>query len=162
MPYSCTLDGIRQKASPSFSEEKEAKRLFSTGPRGVKTSRLTSRFKPMRDIAYKVLTEAEFTALQASTFHGAPVDLKDGYIHLSTAAQLDETIDKHFAGQTRLMIAAVDLKPLAEKICWEPSRNGALFPHLYGRLEPENILAACPLARGQDGRVKLPGLAPLT
>jgi uncharacterized protein (DUF952 family) len=110
----------------------------------------------MDDIAYKVLTEEQFAALLAGTFEGAPIDLADGYIHLSTASQVTDTVDKHFAGQTGLLLAAVDLKKLGAKIRWEISRNAALFPHLYGRLEPTFIVAACRLERSQDGRVKLP------
>lgn len=110
----------------------------------------------MDDIAYKILTADEFAALRAGSFTGAPVDLRDGYIHLSTAAQLDETIRRHFAGKTGLIIAAVDLKRLGEKIRWEISRDGALFPHLYGRLEASSVIAARPLEWREDGTAKLP------
>ncbi len=110
----------------------------------------------MQETAYKVLKPSEFAALQAGSFAGAPVDLGDGYIHLSTASQLDETLAKHFAGQTELFIVAVDLKLLGHNIRWEISRNNALFPHLYGRLEASSIIASCPLERGEDGKVKLP------
>ena len=63
-----------------------------------------------------------------------PVDLADGFIHMSTAAQLDETLRKHFAGMEDLQIAAIDLAALGGLVRWEPSRGGALFPHLYGEL----------------------------
>jgi uncharacterized protein (DUF952 family) len=116
----------------------------------------TTRVAEMDDIAYKVLLREEFLALQHGSFAGAAIDLKDGYIHLSTAAQLDETIDKHFAGIADLVIAAVDLRPLREKIRWEVSRNGALFAHLYGHLECSSIVATCRADRGADGRIKLP------
>jgi uncharacterized protein (DUF952 family) len=106
--------------------------------------------------AYKVLTQAQFAALQNGSFEGAPVDLADGYIHLSTAAQLTETVAKYFAGQNGIIIAAVDLAALGETIRWEPSRNGALFPHLYGRLSLENVTSHCPLAYAPDGSVRLP------
>ncbi len=82
--------------------------------------------------AYKVLTSDQWAAFQeAGEFAGAPVDLADGYIHLSAADQLQGTLDKHFAGQEGLVIAEVDLAALAENIRWEVSRGGALFPHLY-------------------------------
>lgn len=85
-------------------------------------------------IAYKVLTGAQLATLEHDgRFAGAPVDLADGYIHLSTADQLAETIEKHFAGQDDLQLAAVDLAALGEKIRWEPSRGGALFPIFMGR-----------------------------
>ena len=92
--------------------------------------------KPDRPIiAYKILTADQWVKFQADgVFHGAPVDLVDGYIHLSTADQLDETLNKHFVGQSALVILAVDLAPLHNSIRWEISRGGALFPHIYAAL----------------------------
>ena len=87
-------------------------------------------------VAYKVLTGQQFAQWQADgNFAGAPVDLADGYIHLSTADQLGATLDKHFAGQSGLVIAAIDLAVLGDAVRWEPSRGGALFPHVYGALQ---------------------------
>lgn len=87
------------------------------------------------DTAYKVLTAEQWAAFQRDgAFTGAPVDLADGYIHMSTAEQLDETIAKHFAGQSNLTIAEIDLAALDAAIRWEASRGGALFPHLYAAL----------------------------
>nr|MDQ2879278.1 DUF952 domain-containing protein [Pseudomonadota bacterium] len=84
-------------------------------------------------LAYKVLTGDQMAVLERDgCFIGAPVDLADGYIHLSTADQLAETVDRHFAGRSDLHVAAVDLEALGDAIRWEPSRGGALFPHLYG------------------------------
>ena len=94
--------------------------------------------------------------MKASSFAGAPVDLADGYIHLSTAAQLTETVDKHFAGQDDLHVAAVDLGAFGESLKWEESRGGQLFPHLYGPLLLETVVAYSPLERDEDGRVRLP------
>jgi uncharacterized protein (DUF952 family) len=110
----------------------------------------------MNDVAYKILSADQFAALQAGDFIGAPIDIADGYIHLSTALQVAGTVDKHFAGRTDLFIAAIDLKALGEKIRWEISRGEALFPHLYGRLEAANVIAAIPLVRQPDGSVALP------
>jgi uncharacterized protein (DUF952 family) len=107
-------------------------------------------------IAYKVLTIGEFAALQSGSFTGAPVDLADGYIHLSTATQLTETVTKHFPGRSDLIIASVDLDALGETIRWENSRNGALFPHLYGPLLPRHVIAHCPLTWAADASVHLP------
>ena len=67
-------------------------------------------------------------------FRGAPVDIADGYIHLSTAEQLEATIAKYFAGQSGLMIAEVDLAQLGDAVRWEPARGGDLFPHIYAEL----------------------------
>lgn len=95
--------------------------------------------------AFKILTAEQWGQFQAdSMFHGAPVDLADGYIHLSTAEQLQGTLDKHFAGQKDLVIAEVDLAMLDGVIKWEVSRGGALFPHIYGALPMAAIVSAKP------------------
>lgn len=108
------------------------------------------------DTAYKVLTADEMATLEREgSFAGAPVDLADGFIHLSTADQLDETVEKHFAGKSDLHIAAIDLGSFGESLKWEKSRGGQLFPHLYGALLLETVIAYGPLER-VDGRVKLP------
>jgi uncharacterized protein (DUF952 family) len=107
--------------------------------------------------AYKVLTTEQMAELETGSFAGAPVDVADGYIHLSTAAQLTETVDKHFAGQDDLHVAAVDLEALGDAVKWEESRGGALFPHLYGApLLLETVVAYSPLTRHEDGSVALP------
>ena len=109
-------------------------------------------------IAYKVLTAEQLSVLEHDgSFAGAPVDLADGYIHLSTADQLAGTVDKHFAGQTDLQLAAVDLEALGDAVKWEESRGGALFPHIYGvPLTLDVVLAYGPLEREPDGSIKLP------
>ncbi len=107
--------------------------------------------------AYKVLTPEQMQALESDgSFAGAPVDLADGYIHLSTAAQLTETVDKHFAGQADLHIAAVDLEALGAAVKWEPSRGGQMFPHIYGPLALDAVIAYGPLERLDNGKVRLP------
>lgn len=89
----------------------------------------------MSRTAFKILTAAQWAQFEADgIFHGAPVDLADGYIHLSAADQVQGTLDKHFAGQEGLVIAEVDLEMLGDDVRWEVSRGGALFPHLYGSL----------------------------
>lgn len=106
--------------------------------------------------AYKVLTADEMVTLERDgRFAGAPVDLADGYIHLSTAAQLTETVDKHFAGQADLHVAAVDLAAY-RSLKWEESRGGQSFPHLYEPLLLETVIAYGPLKRDADGTVRLP------
>lgn len=85
--------------------------------------------------AFKILTHQQWADFERErVFRGAPVDIADGYIHLSTAEQLEGTLAKHFAGQTDLMIAEVDLICLGDAIRWEEARGGALFPHLYTEL----------------------------
>ena len=109
------------------------------------------------DVAYKILTAEQMAQLETEgTFAGAPVDLADGFIHLSTSAQLDETVAKHFAGQDDLHVAAVDLPVLAGAVKWEPSRNGALFPHIYAPLPLSAVIAYGPLERDDNGKVQLP------
>lgn len=108
-------------------------------------------------IVYKVLTAGQMAALtRDGVFTGAPVDLADGYIHLSAADQVTETVDRHFAGQTDLWIVAVDLAAMAEAVKWEPSRGGALFPHLYAPLPLSAVRASAPLTRNAEGAVALP------
>lgn len=108
-------------------------------------------------VAYKVLTADQMIELETGSFAGAPVDLADGYMHLSTSDQLTETVDKHFAGQDNLHVAAVDLDAIGDAIRWEESRGGQLFPHIYGGpLLLETVLAYGPLERDEAGKVKLP------
>jgi uncharacterized protein (DUF952 family) len=107
--------------------------------------------------AYKVLTtEQKDALLTKGSFAGAPIDLTDGYIHLSSAAQLAATVNKHFAGQSGLYIAAVDLAQLGDVVRWELSRSGQLFPHIYGALPLKSVIAHCPLEFGDDGNIVLP------
>ena len=85
---------------------------------------------------YKILPASLWIeAQQAGVFRGAAIDLTDGYIHFSTAEQAAETAAKHFAGQTDLVLLQVDSDALGEGLKWEPSRGGALFPHLYAELD---------------------------
>ncbi len=108
-------------------------------------------------IAYKVLTAEEMAALERDgRFVGAPIDLADGYVHLSTEAQLTETVDKHFAGQEDLHVVAVDLAAHGEAVKWEESRGGQLFPHLYAPMLLETAIAYGPLTRDAEGKVRLP------
>lgn len=108
-------------------------------------------------IAYKVLTAPQMAQMETDgVFRGAPIDLADGYIHLSTEAQLTETVDKHFAGQTDLHVVAVDLAVLGDAVKWEPSRGGQLFPHIHADLPLNAAIAYGPLERNMDGRVRLP------
>ena len=99
--------------------------------------------------AYKILTADQWAQFQSDgIFTGAPVDLADGYIHMSTAEQLGETLAKHFAGQSGLVIATIDLSQLGDALKWEVSRGGALFPHYYGALPMAAIRAVTP--QGND------------
>jgi uncharacterized protein (DUF952 family) len=96
---------------------------------------------------YKVLRPAEWTEAQArNVFSGSPDDLRDGFIHFSTREQLKETIERHFAGEPDLVVLEVDAAALGEALKWEPSRGGALFPHLYGELPLDAVTRHFPAA----------------
>jgi uncharacterized protein (DUF952 family) len=126
-------------------------------PQGAETRQMT-------DIAYKLVARAEWEAARATgAFLGSAFDLSDGYIHMSTSAQLAETARKHFAGQSDLLLVEVPLAPLGEALKWEVSRSGGLFPHLYAPLPlavtgSERALSvdADGVMRFQDGAVGWP------
>ena len=110
---------------------------------------------------YKIATVNQWRAAEAAgVFEGAPVDLADGYIHFSTAAQVAETLAKHFAGQRDLLLIAVDADQLGDALRWEVSRGGQHFPHLYAplRVAAARRVSAIPL--GADGRHVLDELLP--
>jgi uncharacterized protein (DUF952 family) len=114
-------------------------------------------FPPGAKTIYKICDAAAWHAAErAGEFTGAPVDLADGYIHFSTADQVAETAEKHFAGQRDLVLVAVDADALGATLKWEPSRGGALFPHLYGTLPLRAARWIKPLPLGPDGRHVFP------
>lgn len=84
-------------------------------------------------------------------YRGSADDLRDGFIHFSTATQVRESVAKHRAGQEGLVILAVEAGALGEALKWEPSRGGQLFPHLYGPLPPEAVRWVRPLPLGPEG-----------
>ena len=93
-------------------------------------------------------------------FRGAGVDLADGFIHFSTAETVKETAARHFAGIADLVLVAFDDLSLGPELRYEPSRDGALFPHLYGRLDPAVALWVKPLPLDEDNRHIFSDLAP--
>lgn len=101
---------------------------------------------------YKVFRQAEWAQMQQDgRTHGAPVDLADGYIHFSTAQQLAVTLSRHFGGEDGLILLACDADSLAPALRWEPSRGGALFPHLYRTLTLDDIAWSRPLPLTETG-----------
>ncbi|MAC77660.1 MAG: hypothetical protein CML66_06310 [Rhodobacteraceae bacterium] len=97
-------------------------------------------------LIYKIFRRPEWDMLDAQgQTAGAPVDLADGFIHFSTRDQARETAAKHFAGVDDLVLAALDAEALGEALKWEPSRGGALFPHLYRVLKRSEIAWTAPL-----------------
>jgi uncharacterized protein (DUF952 family) len=95
---------------------------------------------------YKIFLGSEWAELDANgETLGAPIDLADGFIHFSTAAQAGETAAKYFAGVEGLMLVAFEAANMGEALKWEPSRGGDLFPHLYRPLKRAEVLWAKPL-----------------
>jgi uncharacterized protein (DUF952 family) len=110
---------------------------------------------------YKIVPSSLWQVAEAAgLFRGAPVDLADGFIHFSTAAQAEETAAKHFAGQTDLLLVSVPAATLGPRLKWEPSRGGALFPHLYDVLDLAAVTKVEPLPLGANGRHQFPALNP--
>jgi len=117
---------------------------------------------PMPDITtiYKISTASLWREAEAKgAFIGAPIDLKDGYIHFSTAEQAQETVALHFKGQDDLVIVAVATEPLQDALKWEASRGGQLFPHLYKELPLSAVQWVKPLPMKQDGSHDFSGLS---
>jgi uncharacterized protein (DUF952 family) len=110
-------------------------------------------------IIFKLCRAAEWAAAERSgTFRGSPVDLRDGYIHLSTSEQVVETAARHFARVDELMLLAVDADTLGSTLKWEPSRGGSLFPHLYDQLPVARVLWVRALPLDPEGRHVFPDL----
>jgi uncharacterized protein (DUF952 family) len=108
-------------------------------------------------LIYKICPEALWRDAEAGgRFAGAAVDLADGYIHFSTGGQLRETAAKHFRGQDGLLLIAVDDARLGPALRYEPSRGGALFPHLYAPLDPKMARWISPLPLRPDGSHLIP------
>lgn len=110
---------------------------------------------------YKICSVGLWREAEDNGFlRGSPDDIRDGFIHFSTATQLTETGARHFAGQTDLVLVSVDATALGEALRYEASRGGDLFPHLYGPLPVAAVAWARPLPLGPDGRHEFPDLGP--
>jgi uncharacterized protein (DUF952 family) len=106
----------------------------------------------MSQMIYHMCRAEEWTsAVRAKVYHGSSQDLADGFIHFSTADQIVESARRHRSGQPGLVLVAVDPARLGERLHWEPSRGGQLFPHLYGTLDPGESESVWPLRLGPDG-----------
>jgi uncharacterized protein (DUF952 family) len=97
-------------------------------------------------------------AVRAGTYRGTADDRRDGFIHFSTAEQIVESARRHRAGQAGLLLLAVESARLGARLKWEKSRGGALFPHLYGPLDPAEVTSVRPLPLGLDGEHIFPPL----
>ncbi|HEY5676732.1 MAG TPA: DUF952 domain-containing protein, partial [Myxococcales bacterium] len=109
---------------------------------------------------YKILPRAEGEAARASGgFEGSAVDRRDGYIHFSTAGQAPETARRHFHGQADLVVLEIEADDLGEALRWEPSRGGALFPHLYAALDVRLVRGVTEAPLDPEGIRQLGALA---
>jgi uncharacterized protein (DUF952 family) len=103
---------------------------------------------------YKILPRQLWSkAIEVGALHGSPLDLADGFIHFSTAAQVRETAAKHFRGQHDLLLIAVSTNDFDDALKWEPSRGGDLFPHLYAPLTIDRALWVAPLPMGAESHI---------
>jgi uncharacterized protein (DUF952 family) len=106
----------------------------------------------MTQIIYHMCKAEEWAAaIAAGSYRGSSQDLADGFIHFSTGAQIVESARRHRAGQEGLLLVVVDAARLGDRLKWEPSRGGDLFPHLYGPLDPAESASAAALPLGPDG-----------
>jgi uncharacterized protein (DUF952 family) len=113
----------------------------------------------MSEVIYHMcLAETWAAAVAAGRYDGTEDDRRDGFIHFSTAGQVRESARRHRAGQAGLVLVAVKAGRLGDQVRWEPSRGGALFPHLYGQLSPDEAVEVVPLALGPDGEQVFPPL----
>jgi uncharacterized protein (DUF952 family) len=112
-------------------------------------------------VIYKLLDRQAWLAASAQErFDGSPVDLADGFIHFSTAEQVQETACRHFNGVADLMLLAVETEALGVPVTWEPSRGGDLFPHLYGAMPVSAVISARPLSLDAEAAPVIGTLAP--
>lgn len=108
-------------------------------------------------LIYKLLEPEEWAEFeQSGSFTGAPIDLMDGYIHLSTKAQVEETARLHFKESADLWLVGVASDTLGEALKWEPARDGSLFPHFYGHLSLDMTQGVWALRRDANGEYEFP------
>jgi uncharacterized protein (DUF952 family) len=113
----------------------------------------------MSEVIYHMCpAEAWAAAVAAGRYDGSEDDRRDGFIHFSTAAQVRESARRHRRGQAGLVLIAVEAGRLGDRLRWEPSRGGALFPHLYGTLSSDEVSEVVTLPLGPDGEHVFPKL----
>jgi uncharacterized protein (DUF952 family) len=140
-------------------------RAADTVERGLGTpSKIPMKLNDEQDsrlvrLIYKICPASAWReAERQGVYRGSADDIRDGFIHFSTASQVDETVRKYFFGQTGLFLVAVDADALGDALRWEPSRNAELFPHLYGDLDLGAVVGIFDLRARSDGTHELPEL----
>jgi uncharacterized protein (DUF952 family) len=137
-----------QSAGPGFPGNSPATPTTSRTPEQVRT-------------IYKICPASAWReAERQGVYRGSADDVRDGFIHFSTASQVAETAKRHFFGQTGLFLIAIDADALGEALRWEPSRNDELFPHLYGELDLGAVTGVLDLRARSDGNHDVPELKP--
>ncbi len=120
---------------------------------------MTSENRPAVSTIYKICPASAWReAERQGAFRGSADDLRDGFIHFSTASQVAGTVARHFAGQTGLFLIAINADALGDALKWEPSRGGELFPHLYGELDIGTVTKILDLRIRSDGSHDIPEL----
>ena len=112
------------------------------------------------DLIFHMCRRDEWQDAARSVYRGSTQDLADGFIHFSTAAQVPETLRKHYFGQRALFLVEVDGDALGAELRWERSRNEELFPHLYGELDLGAVISVTNLNMRSDGGHDIPELVP--
>jgi uncharacterized protein (DUF952 family) len=121
----------------------------------------TSRTPDQVRTIYKICPASAWReAERQGVYRGSADDVRDGFIHFSTASQVAETARKHFFGQTGLFLVMVDADALGDALRWEISRNDELFPHLYGELDLGAVTGVLDIRARSDGYHDIPELAP--
>lgn len=109
------------------------------------------------EFIYRLAIPARWAeAMQSGAFIGEADDQRDGFIHFSTADQLEGTLDRHYSGHDRLALVEVPAAVLGDALKWEKSRGGEDFPHLYGALKMQDVSSLRLIRRGDDGSWTLP------
>jgi uncharacterized protein (DUF952 family) len=115
----------------------------------------------MSEPIYKICSSAALQEARGrGRYEGSADDARDGFIHLSAGRQIAGTLAKYFAGHRDLVLLAVDPERLGERLRWEPSRGGELFPHLYGPLDLDHVISVERLLLQEDGSHRLPAALP--
>jgi uncharacterized protein (DUF952 family) len=135
----------------------EVRQLARVGKRASIPAVVNAASASHPELIYRLLDESVWRAAErAGAFHGSEHDLRDGFIHFSTAAQVAETAARHYAGARGLVLLSVRASALGDALRWEPSRGGALFPHLYAPLLASAVEQVAPLPLAADGRHVFP------